>query len=113
MFDSKSARRERGQSMVELALSLTAMLFIIVGVLDLGRMYMTYVALQNAAGEGALYAAIHPTWVDSCPSGTFGCNTSAYDNIYARVQHEAPEGTLIDWNSPDFSIDPPSLPGGN
>lgn len=51
----------KGQSLVELALTLPVLVLILVGVLDLGRLYMGYVALTNAAREGARYAIDHPT----------------------------------------------------
>jgi hypothetical protein len=52
--------KEKGQSLVELTLVLPVLLFILSGVLDLGRLYMVIVALTDAASEGATYAAIHP-----------------------------------------------------
>ena len=52
--------KEKGQSLVELTLVLPVLLFILSGVLDLGRLYMVVVALTDAASEGATYAAIHP-----------------------------------------------------
>jgi Flp pilus assembly protein TadG len=52
--------KEKGQSLTELAIVLPVLLFILSGVLDLGRLYMVIVALTDAASEGATYAAIHP-----------------------------------------------------
>ena len=54
-------KREKGQSMVEVALTMQLLLLILMGILDLGRAYFTFVALSDAAAEGASYAAIHPT----------------------------------------------------
>jgi Flp pilus assembly protein TadG len=51
----------RGQSIVELALMLPAILLLIVGVIDLGRVYFSYVGIVNAAREGARYGALMPT----------------------------------------------------
>ena len=53
-------RSERGQSLLEFALVLPVLLIVLAGVLDLGRLYFAYVAVTDAAGEGAAYAAIHP-----------------------------------------------------
>jgi Flp pilus assembly protein TadG len=50
-----------GQSLVEVAIAMPLLIVILVGILDLGRAYFTYVALTDAAAEGAAYAAIHPT----------------------------------------------------
>jgi uncharacterized membrane protein len=52
--------REKGQSLTEMALVLPVVLVILAVVLDLGRLYYITVALTDAAGEGATYAAINP-----------------------------------------------------
>ncbi len=52
---------QRGQSLVEFALMLPLLLLIVVGALDLGQTYRGYVAITNAAREGARYGASHPT----------------------------------------------------
>lgn len=52
--------KEKGQSMLEFALTLPVLLIVLAGLLDLGRLYFAYVAVTDAAGEGASYAAIHP-----------------------------------------------------
>jgi Flp pilus assembly protein TadG len=46
-------RGERGQDLIELALVLPVLLIILVGVVDLGRAFQTYLVLTNAAREGA------------------------------------------------------------
>ncbi len=56
----KHKNKERGQSMLEFALTLPVLLIVLAGLLDLGRLYFAYVAVTDAAGEGASYAAIHP-----------------------------------------------------
>lgn len=54
----KIQEKERGQSMVELAISLTFLLILLAGVVDLGRAFFTYIALRDAAQEGASFAAV-------------------------------------------------------
>lgn len=56
----KHKKAEKGQSLLEFALIVPILLIILAGVLDLGRLYYTYVAVTDAAAEGASYAAIHP-----------------------------------------------------
>jgi hypothetical protein len=53
-------RKEKGQSLIELALLVPLLLIILAGILDLGRLYFAFVAVADAAGEGAAYAALHP-----------------------------------------------------
>jgi Flp pilus assembly protein TadG len=51
----------RGQSLVEWALILPALLLVLMVIIDLGRVTYTYSALFNSVREGARYAIIHPT----------------------------------------------------
>lgn len=53
--------RERGQSMVELGFSMVILLILLAGIVDLTRAFYTYVALHDAAQEGAMYGSINPT----------------------------------------------------
>jgi len=51
---------QRGQGLVELALVGLALALILAGVLDLGRAYFAYIAMADAAAEGAAYGAAFP-----------------------------------------------------
>jgi hypothetical protein len=51
---------ERGQAIAEFALVLPVLLMIAMGLIDLGRMHGTHVALVAAAGEAARYCARLP-----------------------------------------------------
>lgn len=51
---------EAGQAAVELALVLPLMVLILLIIVDFGRVFTTYVAVANAAREGARYCALHP-----------------------------------------------------
>ncbi len=53
--------RQRGQSLVELALLLPVLLLILLGVFDLGRVWRACVVISNAAREGAYYGSMHPS----------------------------------------------------
>jgi Flp pilus assembly protein TadG len=53
-------RTQSGQGLVEFAIILPILLIILAGVLDLGRLWYAYVAVTDAAAEGATYAAIDP-----------------------------------------------------
>lgn len=56
------ARRQRmaGQSLVELALVLPFLMLMFAGLFDLGRVFNAYVAITNAAREGARLASTSP-----------------------------------------------------
>jgi len=57
---ARSRRGERGQSLVELALSLTVILLLLAGAVDFSIAYFSFAAMQDAAQEGALYGSINP-----------------------------------------------------
>lgn len=51
---------DHGQSMVELALTLPLLLLIVIGIIDVGRIYAYGIATTNAAHEAAIAAARDP-----------------------------------------------------
>lgn len=53
------SKKEKGQAMVEFALVLIPMLILIGGIIDFGWIFYHKVIVNNAAREGARYAAIH------------------------------------------------------
>ena len=65
--------RERGQAMVEMAISIPLLLMLMVGIFEVGRAYETWQVLTNAAREGARMAVT--------PSGT-PSNTTALIRQY-------------------------------
>jgi len=66
--------RQRGQSMVEFAFTLVIILVLLVGLIDLGRAIFTYLALRDAAQEGASFASYNPT--DNTGITNRVCNSS-------------------------------------
>ena len=62
---------------------LPVFLLIVGGALDLGRLFYAYVAIENAAREGALYGASDPR----CSDTKDGC--SAPNTVRWRVENEA------------------------
>jgi Flp pilus assembly protein TadG len=57
---NKKPKQERGQSLVELAISLMIILMLLMGAVDFGIALFSYVAMRDAAQEGALYGSIYP-----------------------------------------------------
>ena len=55
------AKREDGQSTVELALTLPVLIFVLLAIMEGGRIFSSYVELQNAAREGARFASLNCT----------------------------------------------------
>lgn len=57
---SRWASEDRGQSLVEIALCLPILLLLVLGTVDVGRIYATKIATTNAAREAAIFAARNP-----------------------------------------------------
>ena len=80
--DPRTRSSQRGQSLTEMAISITLLMLVLAGVIDLGRAYYSYLSLKDAAAEGAAYGSIAP---------------GDLARIEARVRGESPGG-LIDWS---------------
>jgi len=52
---------ETGSSLVEFALILPFFLMLLLGMVDLGQGFNTYIGMLNATREGAIWLAKHPT----------------------------------------------------
>jgi Flp pilus assembly protein TadG len=74
--------------MVEFALILPVMLLLVAAAVDLGRLFYAYVAIENAAKEGALYGAKHPLCADNT---NVNCSANGA-NVQYYVENEAASG---------------------
>jgi Flp pilus assembly protein TadG len=93
----KHTKAEKGQSLLEFALIVPILLIILAGVLDLGRLYYAYVAVTDAAAEGASYAAIHP-------------QANARAEVLQRAQEAS--GALVQIDPTMVQIDCPAIAAG-
>jgi hypothetical protein len=112
-FERTSTRRtanaEKGQSLLEMCFGFVILMMIVSGVIDLGRLYFSYVALEDAAGEAALFMSINP----ECPydavisgeavanDGTNGEDCDPPDNGLWRARNAggSPGLSLVEWTS--------------
>ncbi|MCZ7571919.1 MAG: pilus assembly protein [Ardenticatenaceae bacterium] len=81
---------EEGQGLLEFALGFTVLILILTGIVDLGRAYFTYVALGNAAGEGAAYGSFRPR----CRSSADNYDCGYPNNVVDRVRNESQNGLI-------------------
>lgn len=51
---------QSGQSLLEFAVGAVILLLLIAGIVDLGRAFFVYIALRDAAQEGAVYGSVCP-----------------------------------------------------
>jgi len=56
----QNKKLERGQSLAELAISLTFILLLLSGAVTFSMAYFSYVSISDAAQEGALYGSLAP-----------------------------------------------------
>jgi Flp pilus assembly protein TadG len=56
----KHIHSEKGQSLVELAISLVIIIMLLIGVVDFGLAFFSWVAIRDASQEGAIYGAVCP-----------------------------------------------------
>lgn len=93
------SRGERGQSLVEAAISFPIILLLLSGLVDLGRIYFTWVALEDAAAEGALYLSLHPEWPTSA-------DCADPRNAMWRVTNSSsdPGNLVVDWTRPGIVV---------
>ena len=76
---TKHRQSERGQSLVELAMSLTVILLLLSGAVDFSIAYFSFAAMQDAAQEGALYGSINPTDTDGIITRVRSASTNPVD----------------------------------
>jgi Flp pilus assembly protein TadG len=76
--------RRRGQSVAEFAIILPILLLLLAAAIDLGRLFYAFVAVENAAKEGALFGARNPLCANS---GNPNC--ASPNNVVWHVQTEA------------------------
>lgn len=73
-----SARRQRGQSLVEFALVLTPMMLILLGIIQFGFIFNAYVTMTNATREAARDGSIY-----------------VYDRTLTKAQNDAARNSRI------------------
>lgn len=113
----QSKPKERGQSMVELALSITILMALLAGTIDLGRAFFTWLALRDSAQEGASYGSIYPSRVDLIKERVWDNLEQVVPNPRVNVavhvgyiDHPCLGNTiLIDVNYPGFPLTMPFL----
>lgn len=54
-------KSQKGQSFVELGVSMVILLLVLAGVIEFGMLMFQYVAMRDAAQEGAVYTSMYPT----------------------------------------------------
>jgi Flp pilus assembly protein TadG len=72
----KLFKSQRGQSLVELSISLVLLLVLLSGAVEFGMAFFQFVQLQDAAQEGALYGSMNPSNCANILARTQGASDS-------------------------------------
>lgn len=76
---AQQRRGERGQSLVELAMSLTVIMLLLAGAVDFSIAYFSFSAMHDAAQEGAVYGSIKPDDEDGIIDRVRNASTNPID----------------------------------
>lgn len=100
-------KAERGQSLVEFAFTAMILVIILSGIVDLGRLYYIFVAMEDAAGEAALFLSVAP----ECKTESDGlAGECDHPNNAEWRARNASGGALLDWTEAEIITDVPDVP---
>jgi hypothetical protein len=80
-------------------------LLILSGLLDLGRAYFVFVAVEDSVGEAALYLSINP----GCRYASDGPECADPNNAEYRARYAV--GNFLDWSQITLTLERPTVYG--
>ncbi|HSM54832.1 MAG TPA: TadE/TadG family type IV pilus assembly protein [Candidatus Sulfomarinibacteraceae bacterium] len=106
-------KTQSGQALAEAGIVFILVLMFLAGLVEFGWAYFRYLALQSAAGEGAAYGIVFPTWWhgDASDPDTDHFNDDP-NNIIYRVKNES-KSDILDWSNVDVTVEAPFTTPGN
>jgi hypothetical protein len=103
---------QKGQSLVEFSLGMIVILLIMSGLLDLGRVYFTFVALEDGVGEAALYLSINPACIyeggDYPVDADHPAVPECADPNNAEYRAQNAGSQEVDWSKTTLAFDRPA-----
>lgn len=101
----RPANRQRGVEVVEMALVLPLFLFLLLGIMDVSRLFFTEITLQRAIREGGRFGVTGQTLADPAHPG------STLSRIAAIKQIVVSAAVGVNLQSADITVN--SISGGN
>ncbi len=92
---------ESGQSLVEVAIGMVVLLIIFSGLVDFGRAYFAFLAIEDAANEGATFLSIRPLCRDADSDG-LDTECDNPNNAFYRAQSSG--SGEINWEEATISV---------
>jgi Flp pilus assembly protein TadG len=86
---------------------LILVLLLLGGLVEFGWAYFRYLAMQDAAGEGAAYGMMYSTWHQSADSNAPYYNDDP-NNIVYRVRNES-TSPILDWSAATVDVELPAV----
>lgn len=93
-----SSTLESGQSLVEVAIGMIVLMIIFSGLVDFGRAYFAFIAIEDAANEGATFLSIRPL----CKTATSDPECSDPNNARYRAANSS--SGEINWSEADIKV---------
>jgi len=94
-------KHERGQSMVELAITLPILVLLLLGTLDFGMAIFSYSMLRDAAQEGAFYGSFNPDNVKEIENRARNISPRAEDVVFSSpIQLRDTDAVKVSVNAP-------------
>jgi hypothetical protein len=91
--------RPRGAALVEFAIAVPILVFVVFGVVDGARAFATWNEIKNAAREGAVYAQTHPlAWRQDVPAEARCANGDTIVD-HADAESDVPITVVITYGS--------------
>ena len=81
----RTPTKESGQSLVELALTATLMVFLLLALIDFGYSFLYWISIRDAAEEGAAYGSLHPR--SSCADNLRNWDRDASTSPLLRIDN--------------------------
>lgn len=83
-------KNQKGQSLLETAIVFPMILMLLSGVLDLGRAFFTYAAMEDAVGDGAFYFSAFPGDVQEAENRVLSFNNDdTFVNLLSDLDNSA------------------------
>lgn len=107
--DTYKYRVTKGQALVEMALILPFLLFLIISALELGRVYYSKMVLTNAAREGAYYLSLNLSDSSNCTGS--GLDQICFLDTRQAIMDEA-NNSGVSLSNDDIAISTPCCTAG-